>query len=483
MNLRHVLGVVSVLLLIISGFMFFPILVALFYNEYELLVSFLVPIGLMVLFYIIVKLLTLNMERTDVSTKEGFLLVSLSWILSSLFGALPFVISGYIPSFTDAFFETMSGFTTTGASILTDIEALPHALLFWRSLTHWLGGMGIVVLTVAIFPLLGFGAFQLLKAEAPGPTVDKITPKIKETAMILWFIYLTLTITETTLLLLGGMDLFEALTHTFGTLATGGFSPKNGSIGHYVSPYIHVVITVFMLCAGINFILYFKLITGQLEDIFRNTEVKYYLAIFAAATLIIAFNLHGEVYQGFGESLRFAGFQAASILTTTGYATADFDMWPHLAKTVLFLLMFVGGCSGSTGGGIKVVRVVTLLKQGFTEMKYLVHPKGIFSIHISREKVKKNIVYSIYGFLTLYFLMLFLITFVVSTGGNDLVTSFSTSLVTVGNIGPGFGNIGPTLNYAFYPDYIKWFLSFAMMVGRLEVYTVLVVLTPKFWKQ
>jgi trk system potassium uptake protein len=483
MNLRHVLRVVSVLLLIISGFMGLPILVAVIYNEYELLVSFFIPIGLMVLFFIIMKLLTRNMERTDVSTKEGFLLVSLSWVLSSLFGALPFVISGYIPRFTDAFFETMSGFTTTGASILTTIEVLPHALLFWRSLTHWLGGMGIVVLTVAIFPLLGFGAFQLLKAEAPGPTMDKITPKIKETAMILWVIYLTLTIAETILLLFGGMDLFEALTHTFGTLATGGFSPKNGSIGHYGSPYIHVVITVFMLCAGINFILYFKLITGQLEDIFRNTEVKYYLSIFAAATLIIAFNLHGEVYRSFGESLRFAGFQAASILTTTGYATADYDMWPHLAKTVLFLLMFVGGCSGSTGGGIKVVRVVTLFKQGFSEMKYLVHPKGIFSIHISGEKVKKNIVYSIYGFLVLYFLMLFLIMFVVSTGGYDLVTSFSTSLVTVGNIGPGFGKIGPTLNYASYPVYIKWFLSFAMMVGRLEVYTVLVVLTPRFWKR
>jgi trk system potassium uptake protein TrkH len=483
MNILQVLRLLSVLLLIISGFMATPLIVALFYDELFLSTSFLIPICGMVLFYVLLRLITKKPEKTDVATQEGFLLVALSWLSASLFGCLPFYLSGYIPSFTDAFFETMSGFTTTGASILVDIERLPHALLFWRSLTHWLGGMGIVVLTIAIFPLLGFGAFQLLKAEAPGPTVDKITPRIKETAKILWMIYVGLTVAETVLLLIGGMNLFEALTHTFGTLATGGFSPKAASVGHYQSAYIHIVVTVFMLCAGINFILYFKLVTGKLEDIARNSEIKFYLSVFAIATLIIAISLYQNRFDTFGESLRYGGFQAASILTTTGYVTDDFAAWPTIAKGVLFLLMFVGGCSGSTGGGIKVVRVLTLVKQGFTEMKYLTHPKGIFSVHISGEKVKKNIIYSIYGFVTLYFAMLFIITVAVSSGGNDLLTSFSTSLVTVGNIGPGFGSIGPTLNYSFYQDYIKWFLSFAMMIGRLEVYTVLVLFTPMFWKK
>ncbi len=483
MNVRQVLRVVSVLLIIISGFMIIPIIVALWYGEISLLPGFIIPIVLILVFFFFTKLLTKDLDRTDISIKEGFLLVSLSWLSASFFGSLPFVLSSSIPSFTDAFFETMSGFTTTGASILTDIEGLPKSMLFWRSLTHWLGGMGIVVLTVAIFPLMGFGAFQLLKAEAPGPTVDKITPRVKETAMILWFIYLTLTAAETMLLLIGGMNLFDALTHTFGTLATGGFSPKSASVGFYESPFIHIVITIFMMCAGINFILYFKLISGKADEIFRNTEIKFYIGIFCIATLGITLSLYGNHFGSFGKSLRFAGFQAASILTTTGYATDNFAVWPNLAKVILFLLMFIGGCSGSTGGGIKVIRIVTLFKQAFAEMKYLVHPRSIFSIHISGEKVKKNIVYPISGFVTLYFLMLFFITFIVATGGNDLLTSFSTSLVTVGNIGPGFGDVGPALNYAFYHDYIKWFLSFAMMIGRLEVYTVLVLFTPLFWKR
>ncbi len=482
MHIGLVFRIVSILLLIVSFFMLFPILFALYYQEQYMIPYFLIPILMILVFSVSVLFLTRRTAKT-LSTKDGFLLVALSWVCSVLFSSLPFYLSGAIPHFADAFFETMSGYTTTGASILTDIESLTKSILFWRSLTHWLGGMGIVVLTIAIFPLLGIGAYQLMKAEAPGPTLDKITPKITETAKILWFIYLGLTVAETLLLMLGGMNLFEALTHTFGTLATGGFSPKNTSVGYFNSAYIDIVITAFMVMAGMNFVLYYRLITGNLKKVFANLEMKVYLGIFLVATLIIAVILNGRQYNSFGLSLRYAGFQAASILTTTGYVTADFASWPFFAQVVLFILMFIGGCSGSTGGGIKVIRIVVLFKQGFNEMKYLAHPRSVFSIRLGGETLRKDTVYAISGFFFLYLFMLMITTFVVASGENDILTSLASALVTVGNIGPGFGKIGPTENYAFYPDYIKWFLSFAMMVGRLEVYTILVIFTPKFWRE
>jgi len=287
------------------------------------------------------------------SPRSGFLFVALSWISASALGALPFCLSGAIPSYTDAFFETMSGFTTTGASILTDIEPLPKSILFWRSTTHWLGGMGIVVLTVAIFPLLGFGGLHLMEAEAPGPSVDKITPRVAGTAKILWLIYIGFTVIEIILLMIGGMDLFDATTHTFGTLATGGFSPKNASVGYYKSAYIDAIITIFMLIAGMNFSLYYKLLRGNIREVVRDSEMKTYLGIFLIASVLIAWDLMGKKYASFGESFRFASFQAASILTTTGFVTDDYMQWPNFAQVVLFVLFFIGGCAGSTGGGIK----------------------------------------------------------------------------------------------------------------------------------
>ncbi|MEE8440248.1 MAG: potassium transporter TrkG, partial [Spirochaetia bacterium] len=453
-----------------------------YYAEFDMLSAFVLPmvgVGLVCGGF----LLLTRSRHGELSTRSGFFLVTLSWLSAAAVGAIPFVISHTIPSYTNAFFETMSGFTTTGATILTDIEALPKSILFWRSLTHWLGGMGIIVLTVAILPLLGVGGLQLMKAEAPGPFVDRLTPKITETAKILWLIYLALTVLETTLLLFGGLSLYEALTHTFGTLATGGFSPKAASVGHYTSAYVHIVITVFMMGAGINFILYYRLLKGQLSIIRRNTEVKAYLGIFAFTSVIIAVALYRRVYAGFGESLRFATFQAASILTTTGYATADFTTWPQLAQVVLFLLMFIGGSAGSTGGGMKVVRIVTAGKQGFNEMRYLIHPRGVFAIRLNGVPVRKDVVYNITGLIFLYLFLLLLTTLFVATGGHNILTSISTALVTIGNIGPGFGRIGPVENYAFYQTYIKWYLSLIMMVGRLEVYTVLVLLTRAFWKR
>jgi len=483
MNIRQVLKTLSLLLMIIAVFMLIPTGMALYYGELHLLKSFLIPIVIILIYGISMLWLTRADKKQYFSTRDGFLLVTSSWVLAAFLGALPFYISGSIPSLTDAFFESMSGFTTTGASILTDIESLPKPLLFWRSLTHWLGGMGIVVLIVAIFQFLGIGGTHLLKAEAPGPTVDKITPRITEMAKILWGSYVVLTLLEIILLMIGGMDLFEASTHTFGTMATGGFSPKAQSVGHYSSPFIHYVITLFMILAGINFILYFKLITGNLKDILRNTEVKVYLSIFLIATVIITFSLYGNVFPSLSRSVRFASFQAASILTTTGFSTANFSEWPMLARVTLFTLMFIGGCSGSTGGGIKVIRILTLFKLGINEMKYLLHPRAIFNIKIDGNTVKKNIMYAVSGFFFLYILLLLAVSLVVASGGNDILTSFSSALATLGNIGPGFGRIGPALNYAFYPDYIKWTLSFAMMVGRLELFTVLVLFTPLFWKK
>ncbi len=481
-SFRLVFRVIAVILLVVTAFMLTSVGWALWYGESGTIRAFL----LTALFVTVPAVLFLRVGTPpdqDVSTRDGFLMVSLGWLAVSLVGAVPFYLSGAIPSFPDAFFETISGFTTTGASILTDIESLPRSMLYWRSLTHWLGGMGIIVLAVAIFPILGIGGLQLIKAEAPGPSVDKLTPKIAGTAKILWITYVALSALETLLLYFGGMDLFDSLTHTFGTMATGGFSPRAAGVGHYNSAYIDAVITVFMVLAGINFVLYFKLITGRFRSLHRDTELKSYLAIFFAATAVIAIGLYGDRFSTVGESLRYASFQAASILTTTGYATDDFALWPMLPQAVLFALMFVGGCSGSTGGGIKVIRVVTMLKQGWNEMRFLVYPRGVFRIRVNREVLRKNVVYAISGFVVLYLFIIVLTTVVVAAAGEDILTSLSTALVTLGNIGPGFGRVGPALNYAFYPDWIKLYLGFIMVMGRLEIYTVLILLTPRFWRQ
>ncbi len=482
MDPKTVLRIIAYLLLIVCGFMLTAVVVALYFREFAVSRAFIETVAMTVLVAGIFLFTTRNSGRSQPSFKDGFLFVVGGWGMVALIGALPFYLSGTIPSFCDAYFEAISGFTTTGASILTEVQSLPRAILYWRSLTHWLGGMGIVVLTVAILPLLGVGGLQLVKAEAPGPTVDKITPRIAETAKYLWYIYLGMTVIETLLLMGGGMGFFNALTHTFGTVATGGFSTMNASVAHFDSAYIDWVITFFMVAAGMNFVLHFRLLTGNVKILFSNTELKAYLLIFVFATLMIAYKLNLEVYPGFFEALRYAAFQVASILTTTGYVTADYETWPYMAQAVLFLLMFVGGCSGSTGGGIKVIRIVTLFKQAVNEMRYLIHPKGVFPLRFSGQVVRKNIVYAISGFFFLYITILLLVTFVVSLAGVDLLSAISTALATIGNIGPGFGVVGPTKHYAQFPDFVKWVLSFAMMAGRLELYTVLVLFTPMFWR-
>jgi len=483
MHYKLIIKTIAIIQLVIAFFHMICAGIAFYYKESEALLGFSFSITLLVGFGSFFIVYYRKVQADSITTKDGFLLVALSWLAASFGGSLPFYISGAIPSYTDAFFETISGFSTTGASILTNIESLPLSILFWRSLTHWLGGMGIVVLAVAILPLLGIGGMQLIKAEAPGPTVDKITPRIAETAKYLWFIYVGFTAAETVLLMFGGMSLYDSLTHTFGTVATGGFSTKNTSVSHFGSAYIDGVITVFMMLAGINFALHFKLLTGRFRPLTKDSELKAYLGLIAISTLIITFSLYGNYYDTFGESLRYASFQVVTFITTTGFATANYENWPYLAQIILFMLMFVGGCAGSTGGGIKVIRLVTLLKQGINEMKYLVHPRGIFVIRLSGQTVKKDIVYAVSGFFFLYIFLLLVVTMIVASSGTDVITSFTTALATVGNIGPGFGMVGPTENYAFYPDYVKWALSAAMIIGRLEIYTILVLFTPSFWKK
>ncbi len=482
MNVNLIIRIIAIVLLIISLFMLFPLLFALYYGEKSVFTSFIIPISMIITISTAVLVLLPPPKRNSLSPRGAFFLVTILWVTVSFFSCLPFLLSKSIPRLPDAFFETMSGYTTTGASVLRNIEALPKSILFWRSLTHWLGGMGIVVLTVAVLPLLGVAGFQLLKAEAPGPTVEKITPKIAETAKRLWIIYLGLSVMEVALLSIGGLSFFDSLTHTFGTLATGGFSPKNKSVGSYNSAYIDAVVTSFMILAGMNFGLYSNLLSGKIKVLIRNTEVKTYIAIFLTASLIIAFRNSGYVYHSLGVSMRYGFFQAASILTTTGFTTTNYEKWPAFSKSVLFILMFIGGCSGSTGGGIKVIRIVTLFKQGWKELKYQIYPHAVFQIRLNGRILSSDIVHTIFGFAFLYIFLILLTTCIVSTSGVDLKTSLSTALVTLGNIGPGFGRIGPAGNYAFYPDYIKWYLSFIMMVGRLELYTVLVLFTPTFWR-
>jgi trk system potassium uptake protein TrkH len=420
-------------------------------------------------------------QEKKLGKREGYIIVSLVWVVFSLFGALPYVFSGYIPSFTNAFFETISGFTTTGSSILNNIEDLPHGLLFWRSLTQWLGGMGIIVLFLAILPTLGIGGRELFVAEVPGPSPDKLTPRIKETARNLWGLYLLFTIAETILLWIGGMNFFDALNHSLTTMATGGYSTKQASIGHYSSPYIQYVIIIFMIIAGTNFTISYAAITGKAKKIFRDEEFKFYLIIIVGFSIVIALSL----YMG-GQSLepaiRDSLFTVVSIITTTGYATADYLLWAPILGMMIFVLFFVGGSGGSTGGGVKVVRILILLKNSYYELKRLVHPKAVIPIRYNSAAVNQKTVTNILAFFILYIMIFMFSSVVMSFWTDDVYTALSATATTLGNIGPGFGEVGPMNNFASMPDAAKWFLSFLMLVGRLEIFTVLVLFTGSFWK-
>lgn len=481
LNIRSVFNILGYLEIILGLSMIVPLIISYSYGDGAsegILISSLITI---VIGFASVRFFSQN---KDLSLRDGFLVVTAGWMIMALFGSLPYWITGAIPSLTDAVFESMSGFSTTGATILTDIEIMPKSLLFWRAMTHWIGGMGIIVLSLAILPMLGIGGMQLFKAEVPGPTADKLTPRIHQTAKILWLVYAGLTALETVFLMFGGMDWFDAVCHSFATMATGGFSTMNASVGAYDSAYIDYVITFFMLLAGANFALHYKFFINGFNVHIKDFEFKIYLYIILAITvLIILSNMGNGVYESLSDALRYGLFQAVSIVTTTGFGTADYEEWTILAQLLLFTLMFIGGCAGSTGGGMKVVRVVVVIKQGFLELKKMIHPNAVLPLRFGGKVIGKDVTYAIIGFFLLYILIFAVVSIAMAALGLDLLTSFGAAASCLGNIGPGLGNVGPTDNFAFIPDLGKWILTFSMMLGRLEIYTVLVILTKGFWSK
>jgi len=419
----------------------------------------------------------------DLRPKEGFAIVTFSWVGLSLFGSLPFLLSGAIPSFTDAFFETISGFSTTGATILSDIDGLPRGILFWRSLTHWIGGMGIIVLSLAILPFLGVGGMQLFKAEVPGPTADKLAPKVADTAKMLWGVYVILTGAQTVLLMFGGMDLYESLCHAFGTMATGGYSTRNTSVAAYSSAYIDWIIILFMIIAGSNFSLHYRMMRGNFKAYFQNVEFKFYLGIIALATVIILTDTFDMDGAGVEKSIRDTLFQVVAIITTTGFATADYENWSFGSQAILFFLMFTGACAGSTSGGIKLVRIYLLIKFVLSEIVRLIHPHAVVPVRIGKTVVNRDVMQNIIGYFILFIIIYSIGVLIMTATGMDIESSFGAVAATLGNVGPGLGSVGPTDNYAHLSIFGKWFLSFLMLIGRLEVFTVIILFSPSFWQK
>lgn len=479
-NIKAVSNILFALLLFLCGAMSIPAALAYYYGEGDFH-AFLVTI--IITLVIAGGGFFATRERSELRSKDGFIIVTAGWILFAAIGAMPFVLSGFIPSYSDAFFETMSGFTTTGATILGDIEALPHGLLFWRSFTHWLGGMGIILLSLAILPLLGVGGMQLFKAEVPGISVDKLTPRIKQTAELLWGVYVLISAIEILLLKFAGMDWFDSFCHTFGTMATGGFSTKNASIGHYNSAFIDYIIVVFMILAGINFTLHYRALRGKALVYFRDSETVFFLTVIAVAIFLVGLDVWQNTHHTFLKTLQYTVFQVVSILTTTGYGTADYEQWSTSSQVILFILMFMGGCAGSTGGGMKIIRSLILLKFGLNEIKRLLHPQAILPVRVGDMAIPREIVTNIAGFFLLYIFLFIMGIIVMSSLGLDFESSLGSVAASINNIGPGLGSVGPTDNYAHIPTTGKWFLSFLMLVGRLEVFTVIILFTPIFWKK
>jgi trk system potassium uptake protein len=480
---KYILHILGALIACVGLSMLIPLGWSTYYQDlgfWPLVESLLITTGVGAIFYVCFRGHNVS---TVISHREGMAITTLGWASAGLFGGLPFYFGHVLPQPVDFVFEAVSGFTTTGASVIKDVEVIPQGLLFWRSFTHWLGGLGIVVLGLAILPFLGVGGMQLYKAEVPGPVVDKLKPRLKDTAMILWKVYLFLTVLETILLLLGGMDLLDSLCHTFGTLGTGGFSTKNASIGYYHSVYIDVVVTVFMLIGGANFALHFQLVRGHPLVMWRDPEFRFYLGIFIAFWITIAINLYGTPYDSFGQGLRYSAFQVASIMTTTGYATADFEVWPGFAQLVLVLCMFIGSSVGSTGGGIKCMRIIALLKLAHGELIRLTHPRAVSRVKLGRQALSGDVLTSIWGFCALWLGLLTVSALAVAATGVDAVTSFTGCLACIANVGPAFGAVGPMDNYADLPQAAKWIMTVDMLLGRLEIYTVIILFFPRFYRK
>ncbi|MFH1912799.1 MAG: potassium transporter TrkG [Pseudomonadota bacterium] len=485
MRWRYVLHVIGALVACVGLTMVFPLAWGVYYGDgtaWPLAKSMGISVASGALFFFAFR--DPAASREVMTHREGMAIVALGWFAAGAFGGLPFYLGGTFDSVVDCVFESLSGFSTTGASVLTDIEAVPRGILFWRSLTHWLGGMGIIVLSLAILPFLGVGGMQLYRAEVPGPAPDKLKPRIKDTAVTLWKVYLVFSAVQTVLLMLGGMDLFDALCHTFGTMATGGFSTRNASVAAFDSAYIDGVITVFMLIAGINFSLHYLLLKGRPSAMLKNPEFRVFafMVLCFVAVLTVAVHAAGD-YDTVGESVRYTAFQVASIVTTTGFATADYELWPGFAQAVLVFCMFVGGCAGSTAGGMKVMRIMLLCKHSYHELFRLIHPRSVSCVKMGQVAVQDDVLRGVWGFFILWLGLFVLAAFVVAATGVDVVTSFAAALACIGNIGPGIGGVGPMDNYAWLPDTAKWALTLCMVLGRLEIYTVIVLFVPEFWRK
>lgn len=479
MNYRLVLYICGCILKFESAFLLLPAITGIFYHEFR---EALIYVGISALCIVLGYLCTLvGVKSNQLYPKEGFVAVSLGWIVMSFFGALPFLFTGEIPSLTDALFETISGFTTTGASILSDVEALSHTSLFWRSFTHWIGGMGVFVFVMAILPMMGGSTMNLMKAESPGPSVGKLVPKVKDTAKILYLIYIFITIFQIIILLLCRLPLFDSLTLTFGSVGTGGFGIKNDSIAGY-STAVQNVITVFMILSGINYSAYFCILCKQVKEAFRIEEVRVYLLIILSAVTLICFNTF-SLYESIGETIKHAFFQVGSIITTTGFATTDYNNWPLLSKTILVMLMFIGACAGSTGGGIKVSRITILLKTIKKELHILMHPRLVKKIKVDGHAVPHEVIRSTNVFIAVYFVIFFISLLLISVDNLDFTSSFTAVAATLNNIGPGLDAVGPTGNFAGFSIFSKYILMFDMLAGRLEIFPMLILFHPACWKK
>ena len=478
MNYSMVFYILGHILKFESAFLMLPVIVGLLYGEDDVTAYLFVAALCLILGMILSRK---RPESPSLYTREGFVTVALSWIIMSVFGAMPFVLSGDIPSYVDALFETISGFTTTGSSILADVETLSHANLFWRSFTHWIGGMGVFVFIMAILPLVGGSTMNLMKAESPGPSVSKLVPHVKDTAKILYGMYLAITVAEIILLCIFGMPLFDSLCTAFGTVGTGGFGIKNSSIAAY-SPALQNIVTIFMILSGINYSFYFLVLSKKIKDAFHIEEVRWYLLIILIAVIAIIYDIR-SLYPTLGETARHAFFQVGSIITTTGYATTDFDLWPSMSKTILVVLMFIGACAGSTGGGMKVSRLVILFKTIKKELSLISHPREVRKIRMDGHVVEHSILRGSNVFLVIYFVVLLGSTLLVSIDEFDFTTNFTAVVSALNNIGPGLNLVGPTQNFSLFSPFSKVVLMFDMLAGRLELFPMMALLIPSTWKR
>ena len=477
MNRRMIIYVLGKLLIVLSGLMILPLIISFIYKE-ELYMSYLIPIASS---FIVGLLLSIKKpKKKDFFAKDGFIIVGLSWIIISLIGALPFFISREIPNFIDAFFETSSGFSTTGSSILENVEAMSKSLLFWRSFTHWVGGMGVLVFVLAILPSEG-RSIHILRAESPGPQVGKLVSRVNFTARILYLIYGSMTIIQIILLLFGGMDLFDSVTHSFATAGTGGFGIKADSIAGY-NTYCQIVIGVFMILFGVNFNFYYLILIKKFKQALKSEEVFWYFGIIIVATCMIATNLYFTTTNSLGVILKDSFFQVSSIITTTGFTTVDFTLWHVFSQTVLILLMFVGACAGSTGGGLKVSRIIILFKNIFNYLKKLVHPNLITNVHFEGTKLEEDVVKGVVNYFAVFVIILFTCILLISIDGNSFTVNFSAALTCLNNVGPGLELIGPSGNFSIFSGFSKIVLSLAMLIGRLEIFPMLIIFSPRTWR-